>query len=819
MDQCTLDHLIEDLADNHKNEYSTALLIGAGCSKSAGIPLAQGFIDEIKADYRKDYDRAKEKTYAHCMGALCPADRHALISKYIDNAEINPAHIAIAQLMKEEYVDRVLTTNFDPLVIRACSLAHFFPAVYDMAASPKFSGSMVRNKAVFHLHGQRNGFAHLHKDDQFKALEHYLKPLFSDTNTNRMWIVVGYSGGNDPVFRQLAELHDFDRKLYWVVREKEGPSKEVRDALSKDGKAAYWVHAEDADALFMKIADAMGCWPPEFAQKPFSHQKVVLSTVAQLSVPGMDSSHLDWLHDANAKIDQAIETLENDADDKGNERAYTVSQAHQDLALGQTESVLRQAPQTEEFADVLAWAYVIDGDALLGQARLKTGAAAEDRFVQAGEKYAAALAINPDKHEALNNWGVALSDQAQLQTGAAADELFVQAGVKFAAALAIKPDLHEALHNWGVALSDQARLQTGAAADELFVQAGVKFAAALAIKPDLHEALHNWGTALSDQAKLQTGAAADELFVQAGEKYAAALAIKPDKHEALSNWGSALADQAKLKTGAAADALFVQAGEKYAAALAIKPDLHEALNNWGLALSDQAQLQTGAAADALFVQAGEKYAAALAIKPDLHEALYNWGAALSDQAQLKTGAAADELFVQAGEKYAAALAIKPDKHEALNNWGNALTNQAKLQTGAAADELFVQAGEKYAAALAIKPDLHEALYNWGNALSGQARLQTGAAADALFVQAGEKYAAALAINPDKHETAYNVACLKTFMGDVAGCREWLEKAYEVGGAVALDGMEEDPDFASVRDEGWFKELLEKAQQNKPNAPT
>ena len=77
-------------------------------------------------------------------------------------------------------------------------------------------------------------------------------------------------------------------------------------------------------------------------------------------------------------------------------------------------------------------------------------------FALAGEKYAAALAVKPDKHEVLNNWGVSLFDQARMKTGEEAYRLFALAGEKYAAALAIKPDKHDTLNNWGIALAAQA---------------------------------------------------------------------------------------------------------------------------------------------------------------------------------------------------------------------------------------------------------------------------------------------------------------------------------------------------------------------------
>jgi Tfp pilus assembly protein PilF len=158
--------------------------------------------------------------------------------------------------------------------------------------------------------------------------------------------------------------------------------------------------------------------------------------------------------------------------------------------------------------------------------------------------------------------GSGLADQAKSKAGEEADALFRAAGEKYAAALAIKPDKHEALYNWGTALSDQAESKAGEEADALFRAAGKKYAQALAIKPDKHEALNNWGSALSEQAKSKAGEEADALFRAAGEKYAQALAIKPDMHEALNNWATALADQARTKVGEEAGALFEQARAK-----------------------------------------------------------------------------------------------------------------------------------------------------------------------------------------------------------------------------------------------------------------
>ncbi|MBL4615142.1 MAG: hypothetical protein JKY27_09750 [Magnetovibrio sp.] len=612
MEQRTIEHLIKTMKGNARNSRKAALLIGAGCSKAAGIPLASEFVQEIKRRFPEDYEEAEPKTYANCMAALRPDDRHDLISGYIENAEINLAHIAIAQLMKGEFVDRVLTTNFDPLVVRANALAHRFPAVYDMAASSNFAPGMIKDEAVFHLHGQRDGFVQYHQAEHFKQVENALRPLFIDTNNNRTWIVAGYSGENDPVFRQLAELPEYGCRLYWLTRNKNGPPKHVVEALGKGGKAAYWVHAEDADTFFLKLARELGAWPPEFASTPFTHLQSVLSSVGDLSVSGQENAPLEWLKGAHDKIAQAIGSYETDhgdgaADGTGEEAVYTPEDAQMDLASGSYTDVIEKAPRTPDFLDPLSWAYVMQGNALVAQAKLETGDAQRKLFDQAGTKFVAALEIKPDMHQALSNWGAALDAQAKLETGeVAARELWGQACGKYAAALDIKPDEHVILSNWGAALAEQARLDTGDAARELWGQACGKYSAALDIKQNYHVALSSWGTAFAEQARLETGGAASKLRDEAFAKYAAALDSKPDMHEALSNWGAVLAEQAKLKTGDAARELWGQACAKYAAALEIKPDMHEALKNWSATLMFQAQQATGAQRDSLLKDAEAK---------------------------------------------------------------------------------------------------------------------------------------------------------------------------------------------------------------------
>ncbi len=663
-----IDEVVETIRCAKERGKKATLLVGAGCSVKADVPDASSLVELIKVNFPQAYSRAREKTYHQCLAELSPGERSALLTPFIDQAKINWAHIAIAQLMKSGFIDRVLTTNFDLLLPRACALLGHFPAVYDFAAAQHFLDASVPEQAIFYLHGQRAGLALLDTEERYQKHFDRLTPLFAEGDGGRPWLVAGFSGESDPVFDHLANVRQFSHNLYWIGHKDNEPPPHVRARLLVPDKYAFAVKGFDADDFFIQLARQLHCFPPHFVSQPLSHLDNVLEAIAPY--PVANGTGMDLMHSTRSILKSAVQSYENMASASLSLMMPPDSRAPEFLArkhllAGDYEEVISFMPKharqmSPELRDLICWAHTLLGSARCAQAKAHAVPAERARLLDlACNSFAAALQLKPDFHEALNNWGNVLTIQARAQTGPAADDLFHLAASKYAAALHIKPDKHEALNNWGNAFAAHAHIKTGQAATDLFLLAGEKYAAALEIKPDKNETFYNWGNALSDQAQTRTGAEADRLFHIAGEKYQAALQIKPDEHEAWNNWGNALSDQADTKTGAEADRLYTLACEKYAAALAIKPNSHEAWNNWGAALSDQANTKTDTEADRLFAIAGEKYKAALFIKPDKHEALFNWGIALFDQARQKTAAAAALLHEQARRLFEQSETLSP----------------------------------------------------------------------------------------------------------------------------------------------------------------
>lgn len=80
----TIEEVIETLRKAQEREKKCSLLIGAGCSVTAGIPTAGQFVREIEKQYPRSYARAPEKTYSKCMAELSISERRDLISGFVD---------------------------------------------------------------------------------------------------------------------------------------------------------------------------------------------------------------------------------------------------------------------------------------------------------------------------------------------------------------------------------------------------------------------------------------------------------------------------------------------------------------------------------------------------------------------------------------------------------------------------------------------------------------------------------------------------------------------------------------------------------------
>lgn len=616
MKEIKIEHLAYLLKQAKTNQKPQPIFfLGAGASRSGNIPLASEIVEQILKHYSdspfvKDLPE-EQRGYAKLMECLLPNQRDELLKKYIDEAKINVTHIYLAQLISEDYVDYVLTVNFDNLMLRALALYNIFPSTYDMAILKDFTTSKFKEKSVVYLHGQHHGLWLLNTQDEMDKVKHTVPRIFDAIKDQRPWVFIGYSG-DDPIFEHVSKLGRFDNGLYWVTYQETSPNEHVQYLLTNPNTNAFVIKGYDADSFMMKLNNELELSQPLIVDKPFTALKNILEEIVDIDEQEHFKGVKERLGIAKRQVEDAIHQFEHGVEETAKNIAENkldilkkeiinllIAQKYDQNAISEIEEKTKTNPD-KEVESLLAVLFT-DWGADLGElAKTKEGKEAEDLYHQSFDKYRKAIEIKPDKHEAYNNWGNALVYLANTKEGKEAEDLYHQAFDKYRKAIEIKSDSHEAYDNWGNALGYLANTKEGKEAEDLYHQSFEKYRKAIEIDPNKYKAYNNWGTDLGNLAKTKDGREAEDLYHQSFEKYRKAIEIKPDFHEAYNNWGGYLVYLAKTKGGKEVEDLYLQSFDKYQKAVvlgghcynlaclhAIKENTKEALLYLNFSLSKQ----------------------------------------------------------------------------------------------------------------------------------------------------------------------------------------------------------------------------------------
>ena len=263
----------------HERSRPAHFLIGAGCSITAGIPGSVDLVKQIYAEYKdqcKKLSEDKRHSYGACMAVLAGNERRDLIGPYLTKAKINWGMIAMAQLIAEGLVERVLTLNFDPVLENACGLLGLQPAVYDFGVAPASDPDMIVSPAIVHLHGQSYGLVLLNTEDETRKHQKKLQPILTHTLNNAPLVVIGYSGVADGISESLLEEFEGREALYWV-----GYTDELESHLDgfRNKNSFEFLGGADFDRFMIQLARSLGCWPPRLFANPIKHLLDALAPV------------------------------------------------------------------------------------------------------------------------------------------------------------------------------------------------------------------------------------------------------------------------------------------------------------------------------------------------------------------------------------------------------------------------------------------------------------------------------------------------------------------------------------------------------------
>ncbi|HFK5526788.1 TPA: hypothetical protein ACGZ99_003729 [Elizabethkingia anophelis] len=245
--------LIYQIKSSRNSGKKINLFLGAGASISANIPGAYGVVEDILNKYgeKPTVEKLAEAcSYIEAVEALNGRERQELFKEYIDKSHISITYLYLVELYAAGYIEYIITTNFDDLVLRALALKGIFPPIYDLTTIEKFSTSKPTEGAVIFLHGRHNGDWQLNTEAEMHKISESCKELFNRIGDN-VWITLGYSG-DDKVFDKVSSISRFECELFWVGYKENEPNDRVKDQLLNDrNKQAYLIEGYDSDS-FMK---------------------------------------------------------------------------------------------------------------------------------------------------------------------------------------------------------------------------------------------------------------------------------------------------------------------------------------------------------------------------------------------------------------------------------------------------------------------------------------------------------------------------------------------------------------------------------------
>lgn len=543
---------IDELADYIRSNRDIIFIIGAGASKSAGIPLAAELVAQNKkyGHCLKRLSAADKASYGKVMSALSPQERKDLIEPLLHNAKLNWGHVALASIIQKANVKRILSFNFDFLLERAVSLLGYHLPVYDFGVAPASNITGLADKALFHLHGQSYGLKLLNSDAETKKHAENLRPLIRDSLRNHMTIVAGYSGCADSAFQVMLKEYTGYSRLFWL-----GFDEEADPCLLPLLKKPYveYIGGCDFDRSMIEIARGLQCWPLPILENPPKYIAQQLEPLPGFPVGEEDETAI--LQETRSRLKKMSVMWDDDRPVEEREASALMA----GLPVGDRENI---SGASSEVKEMRGWRFFEIANKLRKEALTLKGNARSQKLKQACRKYANAVQINPDMAGAYNNWGNALSMVALTLEGDARAQKFNSAYEKYAAAVQIKPDMAGAYNNWANALKGEAKTLDGDARAQKLKQACEKYAKSAQISPDMAGAYSNWGLALRMVAETLDGDARAQKFQEAYKKYANSVRIKHDAAYAYSNWGSTLKSEAEALEGDARMQKLTEALEK-----------------------------------------------------------------------------------------------------------------------------------------------------------------------------------------------------------------------------------------------------------------
>lgn len=432
-------------AKDNGNPY--VMLTGAGCSQSAGVPLAGKLVTEMNNKFGvqlSNLNKEDRENYNKCMNALTHQERRQLLQDHIKNANINWAHIGLAALMEAAFTQRVLTFNFDNILMRACGLIGLYPAIYDFTNADVNLQNLIIDPSIIYLHGQSYGFRQLNDENETKNHANNMTNFIAQTLNTSPVIVAGYSGFNDGFFEQIDKHYCGEQRLFWIGYDDKIPS-HLQEFFKKYKNHAHYIGGQDADNFFVSLMQQLDCLPSFFTQHA-QHTIKILDEVIDFPIPNTDGAIniLSDLRQQMNKLGNEVLSLKAILHSLMMEGKY--GEVIATIEKGSNQNISNNEVEDEETKHIYAWAQVNKANADWAVIKKDFYNVDFDKIISLFKLFEKAENILFDMYELYTVWGIFLSELASLLTDIKTYEDSIE---KLSKANKLNPSAFTGHYYWG----------------------------------------------------------------------------------------------------------------------------------------------------------------------------------------------------------------------------------------------------------------------------------------------------------------------------------------------------------------------------------
>lgn len=326
--------LLYTLKESSENGKRYCFILGAGVSKSSGIPtgleLSKRWLEELHKMYTdselnqlqnnigiSDISLISENYFNIYDLRFYPeySNGYAYLEKVMECAQPSAGYYPLAKQLTTTENNLVITTNFDSLIEDALFVyTDKKPLVVNHESLAGYIDTTVNRPLIAKIH-RGMFFKPLNRQKEIEGLSIEWKNVLTKVFQTYTPIVIGYAGGDHSLMSFLQDESLCLDGLYWCYYKYDSISEEIQNLINK--KRGYLVAIEGFDEMMYMLADAFSYEDPaehimktaEEKQSLYKHQTDdIITRMQQISNP--TPAQIEIKISLESLLRQQIEQLE-----------------------------------------------------------------------------------------------------------------------------------------------------------------------------------------------------------------------------------------------------------------------------------------------------------------------------------------------------------------------------------------------------------------------------------------------------------------------------------------------------------------------------